>query len=1828
MKLKKLYSFLTLLTASLLAGTGTMWGASPLTVANGSATSSNVPVWGLWADAASRVQMIYPASLLTEMQNKNITSVTFYLSSTASSAWTSTFTVGLAEVDASSIADDGAYYKTYYYNSAATTTVYSGSLSGTSSTMVVTFADPFYYEGGNLLINVSYNAGDDYSASFYGENQSATASIYGHAGETATSSGSGSTFLPKTSFAYADATPITCPKPASLAASASSATSASVSWKKKGTESAWDLQYSNNNGETWTTLHLNTSNVTVDENDCSYSLTGLTAQTTYYVQVQAVCGVGDESGYPTSAVSFTTPCAQKSIPYTCGFEAADGCTSTGSGTLPPCWDEDAYSYYGTLYPYVYNSSAKTGSNCLYFYGGTSTSQAYAILPEFEGDLKDLTLSFYYKHSSTSASYPQFTVGYYDPENPSTFVPLGDPLARPNTSYNLCKKNLEDVPTTVKNIVIRWAGGSSMYSGYIDDVRVYRTPNCAEPTGLSYSAPTAHGATFSWTNGGSETAWKIEYSTTADFSSDVHETAANSNPFTLSPGMDANTVYYVRVYAACGGVDDWSDYSEAINFRTDCGAIEHASLPWSYGFEDVTTGSGVYNIPLCWQRNPDDNNIYVQTSDKRTGSKALKIYGGGSSNRIIRFPAFADDFSTLTLEFYYKATSGSNYGTPKVGYVNTGGTFVSLKTLDQAGSYTKAELTYPSSYEDTPAYIAIQYSGGSYDFGSLFIDDITVKETPACATPTGLSKSAQTNNSATLSWTKNGSETSWNVQYSTTSDFSSDNHVAVANTNSSYVLSGLDANTHYYVHVQAACEGEYSDAIDFTTDCDAISSASTWTDGGFEDGTLNAVPSCWLAKTSNEGNSYKPAMYVNNSSSYVRSGSKSLLMKAYNDSGEGYAIFPVISDASITSLQLKFWHKKEVAAFILKVGYLTNINNLASFVSLQTCADATDWTEETVDLSTLPDGARLAFYYFGTSGTSKYSVGVDDITFAAPPTCFKPATLNDAASITPEGATFTWTASSSNNEDYYQYICVAGGTNPNDIDWSSSTKVAKAVAPATNQAVITGKAAGTYDFYVRSWCSNDDQSEAVKKSFTTATVTAPTIGAITATNEAAHATWTAPDVSFSVQYQWKTSKEGSDWSAATSNLYADISDLDASTTYTFYVRSYYDASHIGSEDTKSFTTECDPFTVAVGTPFVQNFDDLSAAGQIPDCWDNSEVTLPNPYASTPTAARKWSYYATGYSGGHCVRYDSYNVSSGVINVFTSPIIVLNADADLTFYAKNPKGGDYKVQISVNGGDRADLITGLTNLSSWTKKEAPLTYSAGTRIQLFFVGTSNNAGGDAYLYLDEVEINPVSCRKPASDPVASAISDTEATLTWTAGGTNTDYQFALALKDEAPVWKAANVVSALTKSFDDLTPLTNYDFYVRTYCDALNQSEARKVSFRTECADFVTMPFEENFNSVAADAIPDCWDNSEGTSTDYYKWKGVTLSGHNGTNCVRFNSSTNDADATNILATPTIQLNEGNLLSFYAKNPTGGAFKVQIKEEGEDAVDLLATGLTGLADWTLKYVDIPAAYNNKKVQILFHATSNEGDENAYIYIDDVRVLKHLTLSDAANNTTVLNNNNGKKVAVTIGRTIVRKGYYNTICLPFDVPTLTGTPFGIDGVELWAFKYAKVDEATDELLFRIDRSDHIEAGVPYFIGFPNDEDDIVNPFFNNVTISATVGQNIGDANVAQLCGIVDQPVEFKAGDQTKLFLAANNTLYWWNGASDSQMNAFRAYFKVKTSGSYMPIRRGMRARIVKEEQVATGVENVQGNNVQSTKLLENNQVIIIRNGVKYNLQGQVIK
>ena len=237
-----------------------------------------------------------------------------------------------------------------------------------------------------------------------------------------------------------------------------------------------------------------------------------------------------------------------------------------------------------------------------------------------------------------------------------------------------------------------------------------------------------------------------------------------------------------------------------------------------------------------------------------------------------------------------------------------------------------------------------------------------------------------------------------------------------------------------------------------------------------------------------------------------------------------------------------------------------------------------------------------------------------------------------------------------------------------------------------------------------------------------------------------------------------------------------------------------------------------------------------------------------------------------------------------------------------------------------------------------------------------------------------------------------------------------------------------------------------------------------------------------------------------------------------------------------------------------------------------------------------------------------------------------------NDADQVTAFLNTYDGQNVPdLTIDRP-VKNNMYNTLCLPFHMDADQIAASSLNGVEIYEF--VDVDVTNDELyLYTSEQKHEIVAGRPYLVKFSAasqlDDLDFVNVTINNANL---------DDQAVTIKGVTFkgtfQPVVL--GAQTELdfngghlFLAANNTLYWPN--TNNPLKPFRAYFTVNVDAGQsagMPVRRGMPAHIGGPAQIVTGVENVQGDNVQGTKVVENGVLYIIKNGVKYNAQGQEVK
>ena len=303
-------------------------------------------------------------------------------------------------------------------------------------------------------------------------------------------------------------------------------------------------------------------------------------------------------------------------------------------------------------------------------------------------------------------------------------------------------------------------------------------------------------------------------------------------------------------------------------------------------------------------------------------------------------------------------------------------------------------------------------------------------------------------------------------------------------------------------------------------------------------------------------------------------------------------------------------------------------------------------------------------------------------------------------------------------------------------------------------------------------------------------------------------------------------------------------LSPASTYTAKVRANCgNGDYSDWSNTVTFDTPCDVITVT--DSWSENFNSLTAG--IPNCWDNSEGT-------TTAASYRWNYYATGHEGAG-LRFNSYNNTDGYTNFLKTPTLnfATGKVMQLSFWYKNPTGGDFSVYISTDGGNTytTELATGLTGASSWTQQEINLTnYVDAQNVVIVFKGTSNYGNGDAYIYLDDVAIAEApSCPRPTDLAVtANSITSDGATITWTAGGSETEWQieFAKDANFTAPYYET--VQDNPTYTFHGLDDGATYFVHVQAVCGGSNGSSeySSTVSFITLQTP-ANLPYATDFES---------------------------------------------------------------------------------------------------------------------------------------------------------------------------------------------------------------------------------------------------------------------------------------------------------------------------------------------------------------------------------------------
>ena len=614
--------------------------------------------------------------------------------------------------------------------------------------------------------------------------------------------------------------PPACSKPNTLVAVAT-ADQAVLTWNSTGSE--FNVYYKANSDSVYTEV----SNVT----DLTYTLTNLTANTEYSWYVVALCG---DTNLQSATADFSTPCNTYVAPFMEDFNAA--------ASKPDCWN----IYSGLASAVFAGTSLQPSTSGWYFNNANVFGQYHPKINIFgtganywlvtpDIDLStlntptltfDLALTDYNNtdpiEDSTGQADDKFIVAVSTNYGSTwTAVSVWDNTGNGDHSYNQISTAGEEVSISLaqyagQTIRIAFYGESTVANGdndlHIDNVAVAEMSNCTKPTGLAVSNITESTADLTWTAGGDETEWNIEYK---EASASTWNTAtATSTSHTLT-GLMANTEYNVRVQAVCGA-NEFSNWTST-SFTTACGTfVVTDAAPYAESFSSE---------PSCWNLNAGADPM----SWSAYSPYIYHSYGTYTAEAIA--PTF--DITAVTnpyLKFSHQHTDYENSGVSdslKVYYRATSSDAWTLlfSTGNVAYDWTVDSVALPAA--SATYQIKFQVVGMGDDADGCSIDDVTVYNgtgsgpvitdpTVATSAATAVAQTTATLN-GTITNPDNVTITAKGFQWKTTTGGTYQT-VNATGTGLSYNLTGLTANTGYTFKAFITFNGQtvYGEEMTFTT----------------------------------------------------------------------------------------------------------------------------------------------------------------------------------------------------------------------------------------------------------------------------------------------------------------------------------------------------------------------------------------------------------------------------------------------------------------------------------------------------------------------------------------------------------------------------------------------------------------------------------------------------------------------------------------------------------------------------------------------------------------------------------------------------------------------------------------------------------------------------------------------------------------------------------------------------------------------------------------------------------------------------------------------------
>ena len=850
-----------------------------------------------------------------------------------------------------------------------------------------------------------------------------------------------------------------CPPPTAPIVSGLTSTAVTLTWTAGASESQWEYYLL----PATAAVPAAASNTGTVSATSTLSLTGLTPATSYRIHVRSACGATSTSSWVSSAV-FSTSCVPADLPWVENF---DSLTTVGTTSFPSCWVKQNGDW-ATANATTYNT-ARSGTN--YIRNSWSAVNEFIWTPTFQltaGVSYDFTynaqgdgwtgwiLDLFHNSTQTSVGATQIGTTFTAPGPGSLII----------QQYTQVKTQF--IPTTSGAYTFGIRSNQSVSDPYyiaIDDLRMEVTPTCPAPSALVVSAITNSGASILFTEPTSPPNNGYEYivtttntipATTATPTGTVFLGISN---FDLT-GLASGTTYFVWVRSICSASDK-SPWSDSATFVTNCADVSS----FSQNFDSALT------FPTCWKKLGSLGTAVITATGASSAPNALSMNSTNATTRSVVAMPPVNNINSGTHRLRIQARSSVTVGGRlEIGYLTD---YFSDASFVAVQSVTTTSVTVYDSFNvilgtTPPAGSFLAFRHPSAPANTVLIDNVFWEPIPTCAEPSLPIASSITASSAVVSFVEPAVPASAGYEYIvSTSNVTPSASATVTGTvgpnTSSFTATALMPATTYFVYVRSNCGSgsvsPWSNSTTFTTLCVAVTAFTQ----NFDAITSPALPTCWF-KVGTVGT-------VNTQTAGALSASNCLYMFSSSATARAVVSMTPVSNAGANTHWLRFRLRANfTVGGIVEVGYLTNPNSDASFVSVQsfTATSITAYDNYSAILGTAPGSNQTLA--FRVTGVPANSILIDNVVWEPQPTCNFPSAFASSA-VTANAATISWSSPATPPANGYSYF--VSTTNVEPLATATPTGV---TASGVTSATLGSLSPSTqYYVWVRSNCSASETS---------------------------------------------------------------------------------------------------------------------------------------------------------------------------------------------------------------------------------------------------------------------------------------------------------------------------------------------------------------------------------------------------------------------------------------------------------------------------------------------------------------------------------------------------------------------------------------------------------------------------------------------------------------------------------------------------------------------------------------------------------------------------------